>query len=173
LQLKLTHNIFNGNKVAAACRVIACIFTKAMPIMSTESTLVIYNIYKSGILFVLDEINRYRHLYNSHIVASLAVCYWGFPDEMKVFINALATGENLKAGEPTLTLRNYLLNNRLVGGTGSYVTGACFLAAMRFLLKEPLRQIKHTSAGADFFIDKQKSNATKIKELCLMFVEKK
>jgi len=154
-QLQVRHGVTNANVMAAAARVIASLCKRGTVVMTVASAVEIIDRFGTS-MRVMDSAFRISTLRASSFIGTMAFCHRAMPKQLDDFVARLADGEGLKRGSPALTLRNHMLIHKVKGG--AYLCGherATALSAMHYVLGNNLSLIKQTSAGIDFFSDKQ------------------
>jgi hypothetical protein len=82
------------------------------------------------------------------------------------FADKLATGEDIKRGQPVFALRNWLINGgpKLHNGSEQRATVEGVLNALfNHLGEQPLTLIKRGENGVKFFAAKQRGNVEKVR----------
>jgi hypothetical protein len=157
-QLNVRHGIKNANIVAAACRCIGIICKRTMYKATVENTLSVYERFGDNVEYCVSALHSTPALRNASIIGTLAFCQRAMHKQVTPFIDSVSSGENICAGDPAYTLRNFVLSGGS-HGAGAGVLGRgerqTALAAMRYVLGEKVKQLKLTSSGLDFFADKQ------------------
>jgi hypothetical protein len=101
----------------------------------------------------------------SGVIGSLAFCLKAMPGELTDFVYRVGDGEGLSSGNPALTLRNYILKNKVSHGLLVGHERACMQCAMHAALKQNLSCVKSSYAGMDFFCAKQPDLVAEIADL--------
>ena len=155
-QLNVRHGIKNANLVAASCRIIGLICLRTIYRATVENTLTIYDKYGSEIDYGIKSFNL-AALKKSSIIGTLAFCQRAMPKQVIPFIDAVASGENISSGDPAFALRNFILSGAVKnGGVLGHGERQSAVAAMHYVMGKRIKILANsTSAGLDFFADKQ------------------
>jgi hypothetical protein len=162
-QLTLRHGIKSGRRIAAMLAGIAFICDQRTHKITVPIALEIYNMYKPSVKYVYEQLQGVK-VYGSRgfIVGALAFCHNVAPQDLGAFVNQYATGEMLKRGDPALTLRNHVMNSER---NTRNIMFAVATTAYYHLLGKPLFVLKQSSAGLNFFKDKQPRMVSKTRSL--------
>lgn len=170
-QITLNFGIKNGNLVAATVRVLIEICTSRSSFaMSPAATKDIYDIYKTEIEETITVAKYIPGLRHASVFGAIAFAAKPFKKEALEFAMGYFTGENLSRGNPILVFRNYMLNRtpKEKQGTGTS-RRQVYLHALNCLkyhvLQEPLKMMKLSNQGIDFFSSKQKKAVSDVAEL--------
>ncbi|MBU0958563.1 MAG: hypothetical protein KKB31_01330 [Nanoarchaeota archaeon] len=169
-QLSLVFNLENSALKASIVANIAALAKGHKITLSVPIIKQVYDIYASEIEAICKHKKNTRWLGNSPVLAIFAIAARCYRNETLEFENHYFSGEDLKKDSPILAFRNFMLNRG--GGDYSRVRiqaitimshGANCL--MRYILHEPLKVLRTTAQGVNFFASKQKKTFTEIAEL--------
>jgi hypothetical protein len=163
-QLKLRHGAVNGDLVAAVCRGVLWMCAASEKLMigkfNVGNALRVMDVYGSEIRYVLEHRSRDHKVRNSTVAAAAAFAMKACPVDVKDFYSKLATGEEIKSGDPAMTCRRWLMNSADKPGTLIEYRGV-LTCAMKHVLKEKLTKVYDTEHGYNFFLEKQRQTAKK------------
>lgn len=150
----------NGNIMAAATRTIQSICLPTKLAHTVNIALKIIDIYGEELNYCWRSISEMRSLKSGTVMGACAFVSKGMSKaKFKDFYAGLMTGENLSEGDPTLTLRNHLLEQAAgrSGGTAllSRVSALVCLAGYHYQSGTTIKALRYSKLGIDFFIDKQ------------------
>ena len=153
-QLQVRHGIRDANRIAAAARIIAQICTRTSSKMTVGNTLAIIDRFGSSLQFV-NRSMKLNAMHKGSVLGSLAFCHRVMPKELNDFMERVGDGDGVSRGSPAFALRAHILTNGVKGGCLGGHERACTLCSMHAVLGNKITVIKQTSAGLDFFSDKQ------------------
>jgi hypothetical protein len=167
--LTLTQGIDNGNIRAAIIRgVIALCAGQVNRKFSVGLISEALKIYQEEIEEVIKNRSQVKGLVFAPALSSFVFAAKCYQDKIIEFEQQYFSGENLSQGNPVLTFRNFMLQRDTAFGGTAYRLRVKYQALnclMRYVLGEPLKRLVNSTAGRDFFANKQKKTLSQIQEL--------
>lgn len=168
--LQISHGYANSNSVSGAVSNISFICTNTTSAtVTTAQALHILEIYNEHIEFAVNRLRSCKLVRRIPIIGAVAfvrAANKAMVDEAAEF---MVTGEGMQRGHPILTLRNWMINSRGIGASGtsqrSTLIDATFSALYHCLQKNELRMIKSNNIAWDYFVKQQRTNVQRVREI--------
>lgn len=166
-QLSLTHGLQNANVATAACRwIISILMHHTRPVMSLGNAQTMLGLYGDHIAAVYARVSHTHLFRKAWIVGTLAFAARVHPDEVYEMAAKLGDGDDLKSGDPILTLRNWLIDS---GGVVRKDEKSCkeqiFNAIYHSLTGGTLKRVYIGAKGFDYFVSRQEKEVKKIRAM--------
>lgn len=162
-QLSLMHGVANSNLAAATMRGIAMACAgsvKAAPALSVGQAVPILAIYGEAYEALMEFAGRSKIVRRASVMAALCLGYTVDKDVSLEFSLGLASGENIKRGEPIYALREHLITKHgQLTEEGRYrlieTTANCFYNAVK---GNEIIAAKPGAQGLDYLLSKQRKS---------------
>jgi hypothetical protein len=128
----------------------------------------VIKIYENEINSVVEARSGIKGLNYSPALSAFAFAAKSFLKETIEFEQNYFSGENLSAGDPVLTFRNYMMNRPTNNGGSAYRRMVMFnllTCLMYHINRIPIKRIVHSAVGFEFFANKQKRTISQVADL--------
>lgn len=169
-QLVLRHGCTNGNLTAAAIQTIGIIALNGQrPRLTVPTATAILDLYRREVECAVENRSSEVGIRSSVFVGAIAFALKTDRAKVQEFYTLITSGEGLyKSGATSsaYALRKFLCSTDL-GGSANRWRGVCVAlnAAKHFSMGMQVSQLKNTSLGVEYFVNRQKSSVAKIVEL--------
>jgi hypothetical protein len=168
-QLQLRHGASNGNLLSAVCRGVLWLAASSKKELigkfTVSNALVVMDIYGYEISHAMENRSRDHKVRNAAVIAASSFAMKACHQQVAEFYSGLSTGENVKANDPALTCRRWLMNATSKAGTLIEYRGV-LTCAMKHVMQEKLQKVYDTEHGYNFFLEKQRQSVNKLLALC-------
>jgi hypothetical protein len=166
-QLALTKGLANANMATAACRwIITMALNHWGQTASIGNIQTLLELYGEQIQAVHSRICHTNIFRKSWIVGSLAFAARVHPDEVYEMARKLGDGDDMKTGDPILTLRNWLID---IGGSirnkDRVSKEQFFNAIYHSLTGGTIKKVYVGAKGFDYFTSRQEKEIRKIRAM--------
>lgn len=172
-QLHLRHGCKSGNLYAAVCSVVSSVALNGQYVKLTVPACVqVLEIYRKEMDYAIANKENITGLRSATVIGAIAFALKSDSVKVKEFYELVTAGEGIHKSGPTspaYALRKFILSNSFTAGgstPGRWRSIAAVLnAARHFVNGEQIHQLKHTTLGVEYFINRQKSNVARITEI--------
>lgn len=168
-QLQLRHGVRNGNLVSAVCRGVLWLAAASQKMLigkfTVANALRVMDIYAQEVAYTMDTRSSDPGVRNAAVIAASAFAMKACKSQVQDFYQKLATGEDIRNGDPAMTCRRWLMNSVTKTGTLIEYRGV-LTCAMKHVLQEKLTKLYDTEHGYNFFLEKQRQSVSKLLGSC-------
>jgi hypothetical protein len=175
-QLQLRHGYKNGEMHAAIARQImrACLYsistsdtTKLLGRATVANALVVLDEYRDEVRFCVDNRSYDYGIRSAAVIASAVFAMKACKKQIEDFYLKLATGEELRTGDPALTCRRWLQSdNNTFRGESFKTNRAVLTCAMKHVRQEQIKVVIDSAHGYNFFLEKQRGTVLSVLRTC-------
>lgn len=134
--------------------------------LTTSQTYEILNIYKEEVNAVITNQGHTRGLNLAPVMSALVFAAQCYKNETIEFEKKYFSGESLKKGNPSFTLRNWMLEIRTKGRNNRITIQKNTLTALYYhISNKELKKLIPSHQGYDFFLSKQRKTVNQIEDL--------
>jgi len=166
--LALTRGLENANLKSALIRAVIKLCTGSNRRVSVGILWEIIKIYEKELNAVVENRSHVKALVFAPAQGAFVFAAKCFMEKTIDFEKQYFSGENLQAGNPINTFRNYMLNRPPNNGGGAFRTVVqenALTCLMHHMTGEPFKRMQHGRQGYDFFSNKQKRVINQVCEL--------
>ena len=168
-QLTMRHGVSNGSLYAAVARGILWMCASSQKLMvgkfSVGAALKVAEYYGSEMEHCMAGRSREYRVRNASVITASAFAMKAYPAQVQAFYERLTTDEGHRKGDPALTCRRWLMDNR--DKTHSLIEyRAVLTCAMKHVKAEKLLKLYDTQHGYDFFLAPQTQTVQKVLKSC-------
>lgn len=169
-QLKLRHDVKNATVVVALSRSISMICADSRLMNTVPITMMIMDIFGESITWVAANASKVTGFRISGVNAIMALYIHYHNAQGTDFFNKVHYGENIKRGDASFALRDYLMKGKAyVGNSGGQSLSiassrATALCSMHHHKGSSVGLIKSTSSGLDWLISANKNDVAKLRK---------
>lgn len=167
-QLSLVYGIDNANLRVAIIRTLIGIIVPGNKKTSAGILLEVMKIYQDELNVVIANRTAVPGLIFAPALGAFVFAAKCFKDKVVDFEKQYFSGEDLSAGNPILTFRNYMLNRPSSGGGSTYrkaVQNNTLTCLMYHITEQKLKRIVQSLVGYEFFANRQKRYINQVSEL--------